>query len=78
MLTYVAQHVPQSATRWYFVCGTLESPLMAPRMAAMRDALHNAGVPADNLNFNALADGQHAEWFWRREFAAGYQWLIDC
>ena len=24
----------------------------------------------------ARADGQHAEWFWRREFPAAYQWLF--
>ena len=28
-----------------------------------------------NLNFNSRADGQHAEWFWRREFPAAYSWL---
>lgn len=32
-------------------------------------------MPAANLNFNTRADGQHAEWFWKREFPAGYSWL---
>ena len=32
-------------------------------------------MPATNLSFNARPDGKHAEWFWKREVAAGYQWL---
>lgn len=77
LLAYLARHPPRPDTRWYFVCGTLESPTMVSLMAAVRDALRTAGVPADSLNFNALGDGQHAEWFWRREFAAAYQWLVE-
>ena len=48
---------------------------MVPLMAAVRDALHAGGVPAANLSFNPRPDGQHAEWFWRREFEAGFRWL---
>ena len=75
LLTYVARH-PRPDTRWYFVCGTQESPSMVPLMAAVRDALLAAGVPAANLCFNVRPDGQHAEWFWRREFGAAYRWLF--
>ena len=32
-----------------------------------------AGTEVDSL---VQADGQHAEWFWRREFPAAYQWLF--
>lgn len=76
LLAYVAQQAPRPDTRWYFVCGTQEGPTMAPLMAAVRDALHAAGVPAQNLAFKPLADGQHAEWFWRREFEPAYRWLF--
>ena len=76
LLAYVAQQSPRSDTRWYFVCGTQESPTMVPLMTAVRDALHDAGVPYTNLDFNTPPDGQHAEWFWRREFPAAYRWLL--
>jgi predicted alpha/beta superfamily hydrolase len=76
LLAYVAQQAPRPDTRWYFLCGTQESPTMAPLMAAVRDALRAAGVPAENLAFKALPDGQHAEWFWRREFEPAYRWLF--
>ena len=76
LLAYIAQHAPRPDTRWYFVCGAQEGPFMVPQMTAVRDALRSAGVPATNLNFSALPDGVHAEWFWRREFAGAYRWLL--
>ncbi|MVN76623.1 alpha/beta hydrolase [Hymenobacter sp. HMF4947] len=76
LLAYVMQHPPLPDTRFYFLCGTKEGPTMVPLMAALRDALHTSGVPDSDLHFNTLADGQHAEWFWRREFAAAYSWLF--
>ncbi|MCB2407806.1 alpha/beta hydrolase-fold protein [Hymenobacter lucidus] len=76
LFQYVAQHPAQPDTRFYFVSGTQESQTMVPLMQQMRDALQAGGVPATNLSFNARADGQHAEWFWKREFSAAYQWLM--
>ena len=75
LFAYAHQHPANPNTRFYFVSGTTESSTMVPQMAAMRDSLQRGGVPAANLNFNTRADGQHAEWFWRREFSAGYTWL---
>ena len=75
LFQYVHQHPANPNTRFYFVSGTTESTTMVPDMTAMRDSLRRGGVPAVNLNFNTRPDGQHAEWFWKREFAAGYLWL---
>ncbi|UYZ64610.1 alpha/beta hydrolase-fold protein [Hymenobacter weizhouensis] len=75
LFDYVAQHPAHPETRFYFVSGTTESQTMVPLMQAMRDALQKGGVPAANLSYQARPDGQHAEWFWKREFAAAYQWL---
>ena len=49
---------------------------MLPLMAAWRDLLHAAGVPAAHLVYHAAPDGEHREWFWQREFAAAYEWLF--
>ncbi len=73
---YLAEHPPLPGTRFYLLSGTREGPSMVPLMAAVRDALYAAGVPNNHLVFKTLADGQHAEWFWRREFAAAYKWLF--
>ncbi|MCC3159303.1 T9SS type A sorting domain-containing protein [Hymenobacter sp. 15J16-1T3B] len=74
---YLHQHRAAAGqpTRFYFVAGTPESATMVPLMQAVRDSLQRAGYAATDLNAQALADGQHAEWFWRREFPAAYQWL---
>ncbi|MDO7885003.1 alpha/beta hydrolase [Hymenobacter cheonanensis] len=76
LLGYLKQQKPRPDTRWYFVCGAQEGPSMAPLMTAVHDALGAAGVPGTNLSCQVLADGQHAEWFWQREFAAAYRWLF--
>ena len=70
LFAYVQQRPAHPKTRFYFVSGTTESTTMVPDMTAMRDSLRRGGVPAANLNFNTRADGQHAEWFWQREFPA--------
>lgn len=75
LFDYLRQHPANPNTRFYFVSGTTESETMVPLMTAMRDALQAGGVPAANLSFNTRADGQHAEWFWRREFEAGFRFL---
>ena len=75
LAAYVHQHPANPNTRFYFVSGTTESTSMVPQMQALRDSLQRGGVPLANLNFNTRADGQHAEWFWQREFPAGYSWL---
>jgi predicted alpha/beta superfamily hydrolase len=75
LAAYAHQHPANPNTRFYFVSGTTESATMAPQMQAIRDSLQRGGVPAANLSFNTRADGQHAEWFWKREFPAGYSWL---
>ncbi|MEW5927392.1 MAG: alpha/beta hydrolase-fold protein [Gemmatimonadota bacterium] len=68
--------------RIYFVSGGLEGPPEDPGIVVrdqqrMVDTLAAAGfrVGRDVLAA-APADGQHSEWFWRREFPAAYRWLF--
>ncbi|QIX62976.1 T9SS type A sorting domain-containing protein [Hymenobacter sp. BT18] len=63
--------------RFYFVAGTKESETMVPYMAEMRDALQAQGFPAADMSYHAMEDGQHAEWFWQREFPSAFQWLFS-
>jgi metallo-beta-lactamase class B len=75
LMQYLRQHPANPATRFYFVCGTTEGQSMVPLMQTVHDALLRSGVPAANLSFNPRTDGQHSEWFWKREFPAAYRWL---
>ncbi len=77
---FAQTHRVAPAARFYFVCGPQESETMLPLMAQwrdeLRDELRDEGVPAANLAFYAPTDGQHREWFWRREFPAAYRFLF--
>jgi len=73
---YAKAHPAARTARFYFVCGPKESETMLPLMAQWRDELRAEGVPAANVSFHAPADGEHKEWFWRREFPAAYQFLF--
>jgi metallo-beta-lactamase class B len=42
----------------------------------MQDSLLVHGINAANVRTSAKADGQHSEWFWRREFGSAYRWLF--
>jgi predicted alpha/beta superfamily hydrolase len=77
VLAFIRRQRPALATsRFYFVAGPAEGPSMVPQMTEVRDALLARGLPPSRVVFKAPADGQHAEWFWRREFGAAYQWLM--
>ena len=74
---YASVHPAARTARFYFVCGPKESETMLPLMTQWRDELRAEGVPAANLSFHAPADGEHKEWFWRREFPAAYRFLFQ-
>lgn len=64
---------------FYFVAGGRETAdgQQARDQAKMVRALRGAGwVEGRTLTARVAPDGQHAEWFWRREFPAAYAWLV--
>ncbi len=76
---------PRSHVRFYFDMGASEgltdpgladsAMVRAPR--AMVDTLARAGVDtARDVRAVVRADGQHKEWFWRREFPRAYVYLF--
>jgi predicted alpha/beta superfamily hydrolase len=67
----------QPDQKFYFVSGTTEDSSMVPLMVAMKDSVIAAGLSASRTKLLTWADGQHAEWFWSREFPAAYQWLFN-
>jgi metallo-beta-lactamase class B len=67
----------QQDMRIYMLCGQNEGSNMATYQTQMRTTLLNAGFGANEVVNIPKADGQHSEWFWKREFGAGYQWLFS-
>ena len=67
-----------AAPRLYFVVGGEEAADDEP----VRDQgeivrlLRAGGYPARSIRALVREDGKHAEWFWRREFPAAYEWIF--
>jgi predicted alpha/beta superfamily hydrolase len=66
----------QQPMRFYFLAGQNESATMVSDMNRMTTLLRNAGFTTEEVKSVVKSDGAHAEWFWAREFSAGYQWLF--
>jgi len=66
------------APRLYFVVGGAETADDEPvhDQEAIVQILRDGGWPAASIRALVAEDGKHAEWFWRREFPAAYQWLV--
>lgn len=74
--TQVSQIGKQQSMRFYVLAGALESSNLVAQCTQLRSDLLTAGFTADEVQLVVKADGQHSEWFWRREFGAAYQWLF--
>lgn len=74
--THISEQAKQYDIRFYLMAGEPESSTMGPDLIALYNNLLGAGFQPDELNFQLLADGEHSEWFWAREFAKAYTWLF--
>jgi pimeloyl-ACP methyl ester carboxylesterase len=66
----------QQPMRFYFLAGQNESATLVSEVNRMTTLLRNAGFTTEEVKSVVKSDGAHAEWFWAREFGAGYQWLF--
>lgn len=79
---HVITHPKQGNARVYFLAGADEenngnqSNYVVEDMEAVANAMTNAGFLPSEKSFNVKSDGQHAEWFWAREFSDAYKWLF--
>ncbi len=65
--------------RIFLLSGGRESAGQRADHLAMADTLARAGFSrgaGGEVDTLLKTDGQHAEWFWKREFGAAYQWLF--
>lgn len=79
--TYTEKHVFQNfPPRLYFLGGQIESSTMVSDIQRMITLLKSTteeyNKDANKLKLHVTADGQHAEWFWRREFPNAIKWLF--
>lgn len=74
--TQVQQRGKQFGMRYYFMAGTNEDADLVAQMTRMTNILRGLGYTEDELKTVLKTDGQHAEWFWAREYGDGYKWLF--
>ncbi|MBK8920634.1 MAG: T9SS type A sorting domain-containing protein [Saprospirales bacterium] len=60
----------------YFLAGGKEPAYVAQDMQEVADAMFEVGFETPEVSIHVPADGQHAEWFWKREFPEAYKWLF--
>lgn len=61
----------------YLLGGEQESADLIQDMNNMVTTLHNAGFEDSEIKMVTHQDGQHSEWYWRREFPKGFSWLFN-
>lgn len=74
--THVATHPKQGPARVYFLAGGDEPDYVTTDLQEVASAMNTAGFTAAERKIVLPTDGEHSEWFWKREFPAAYQWLF--
>jgi metallo-beta-lactamase class B len=77
LLMYMNTKLPEETQKFYFVAGSNESSSMVSDMNLVYNRLISGGLPAQNAQIQAEADGAHSEWFWSREYQECYLWLFS-
>jgi predicted alpha/beta superfamily hydrolase len=67
----------QFPMKFYILAGAQESANMVNQVTQLKNDLLANGFTAAEVELVVKADGQHSEWFWRREFKPAYQWLFS-
>jgi predicted alpha/beta superfamily hydrolase len=66
-----------SSSRVFQLAGGQESGgSVVQAVNRMADSLLMNGINPSDLRTSVKNDGQHSEWFWRREFSEAYRWLF--
>ncbi|MCS6917193.1 MAG: alpha/beta hydrolase-fold protein [Chitinophagales bacterium] len=73
---FVAAHQKSHPMRIRFVAGYPESSSMIPEIRSVYGLLRQGSYSEQELDTSFHWDGQHAEWFWAREFGPTYLWLF--
>ena len=67
----------QHPMKFYILAGAQESTTLVAQVTQLKNDLLSNGFTAAEVELVIKADGQHSEWFWRREFKPAYQWLFS-
>lgn len=74
--TQVSTIGKQFPMKFFILAGAQESANLVTQVTQLKNDLLANGFTAAEVELVIKADGQHSEWFWRREFKPAYQWLF--
>ena len=66
----------EAPMKFYYIVGEGEGQGMVDDTNEMLDVMFENGFDWPELFKEIHADGQHSEWYWRREFPDAYEWLF--
>jgi len=75
--TYAQKQNISAKTRFYFICGDIESTDMVPDMQRFAAILRTKGSSDKNTPAVIMAGYKHNEKQWNTDFPAFYNWLIN-
>jgi predicted alpha/beta superfamily hydrolase len=73
---HVRSHPKRQPGKVYFLAGGNEPDYVETDIIKVGNAMLSAGYMPQDINLTVPPDGQHSEWFWRREFPAAYRWMF--
>ena len=62
--------------RIYTFAGKKESTTITTEIFSIEEILKQAGLKSSQIKTTIYDDGEHREWFWRREFPKAVEWLF--
>lgn len=77
LMDFVQTHLTANPIRVAQIVGMNESASMVPLAERLDSILKAGNANEDNFLLKEIPDGEHSEWFWRREFPDAFQWLMQ-
>lgn len=77
LLDFVEKTGKKQTVKMCFLVGLKEAKLIMDSTQKILKHLRLLGFSDDELKLIVRYDGEHKEWFWRREFSEAIKWLFD-
>jgi len=74
--TYIKATKQPLSFRLYTFAGKKESTTITTEVYGVEEVLKQAGLKPSEIITTIYNDGEHREWFWRREFPKAVEWLF--
>jgi len=75
--TYIKTTKQPISFRLYTFAGKKESETITTEIYGVEELLKQAGLKSSQIKTTIYDDGEHREWFWRREFPKAVEWLFN-